>query len=341
MKVVHRRWATMAIPLAVGALFAAQAAWPQARPKPPRPVSEIRGQIRTANDSPVGRGALVTLESAHGGLVIQTQTDEQGRFTFSQLSEGVYVVTIHQPGYHDASEKVDLSTNPTAYLQITLHPKPTSSESASSPSLGPVVSARDLNVPEAAQQNFDQGRRLMLESKKPAKSVPYLQKAIHIAPRFAHAHFLLGAAYMDMGRWADAQAALEKATQLDDRLALAHLALGACLNQEGKFAAAEKPLIRALELNPEAAEGHYELGRVYWALGRWQEAEPHARKAAQLKPNLAPVHVLLGNIFLRKREAASALNEFKEYLRLEPDGLFATPAREMVAKIEKALNAPR
>ena len=44
---------------------------------------------------------------------------------------------------------------------------------------------------------------------------------------------------------------------------------------------------------------------------------------------------------LRKRDAAEALQEFKEYLRLEPNGPLAEPVREMVNKIEKALAAPR
>ncbi len=49
----------------------------------------------------------------------------------------------------------------------------------------------------------------------------------------------------------------------------------------------------------------------------------------------------MGNILLRKREAPAALHEFKEYLRLEPNGPFAAPTRELVAKIEQALRTPR
>ena len=55
---------------------------------------------------------------------------------------------------------------------------------------------------------------------------------------------------------------------------------------------------------------------------------------------MAAVHVLLGNILLRKRDARGALQEFNEYLKLDPQGPFAPAAREMVARIEKALAAP-
>ena len=42
----------------------------------------------------------------------------------------------------------------------------------------------------------------------------------------------------------------------------------------------------------------------------------------------------------RKRDAPAALQEFREYLRLEPNGPFAPPTREFVAKIEQALATP-
>ncbi len=62
---------------------------------------------------------------------------------------------------------------------------------------------------------------------------------------------------------------------------------------------------------------------------------------AALGPEFAPVHTLLGNIMLRKRDARAPLQEFKEYLRVEANGPMAAPAREMVAKMEKELAAPR
>ena len=336
---IRRCWARLTAAVLCGALSVAQAAWPQTRPKPPRAVSEIRGLVQTASGASIGRGALVMLESARGGFIEQSQTDDQGRFGFTQLGDGVYVVRVRQPGFREASEQVDLTTNPTAYLLITLHPLPSGQEPPSPLSLAPTVSVEELNVPEPAQKNFEQGRKLLLDSRDPAKSVAYFQKAIKSAPKFARAHFLLGTAYMDMGKWEDAEAALDKATQLDDTLAVAYLAFGSCLNAEKKFAEAARPLERGLELAPDVAQGHYELGRAYWALGRWQEAEPHALKAAELQPDLAPVYVLLGNIMLRKRDPTSALHYFREYLRRAADGPLAAPTRDLVAKLEKALSA--
>ncbi len=334
---------TMMLLLAVlGVTGLSSVGWPQLRPPRPLARTQIRGQVRYADGAAAPQGVMVLLESERGGLVAQTQTDSQGKFTFTQIPQERYIVKARHPGYREASERVDISLSPNAYVMMDLQPLP-QREPPAVPQEGPggFISVHLLAAPENAQNELEKGQKLLMDSKDSRGSIFHFLKAIELYPSYAQAYLFLGMAHMDQNRHKDAQSALEKAIAFNDKLAGAHLALGACLNQQGNFAAAEKPLLRGLELNPEAAEGHYELGRVYWALGRWPEAEPHARKAAALQPKFAPVHALLGNIMLRKRDAPAALQEFKEYLRLDPNGPMAEPVREMVSKIEKALGTPR
>jgi Flp pilus assembly protein TadD len=96
-------------------------------------------------------------------------------------------------------------------------------------------------------------------------------------------------------------------------------------------------LLRGLELKPDASAGHYELAKSYWDLGRWREAAPHIRKAVSGTPDLASPHVLLGNIMLRENNPQGALSEYREYLKLEPNGLMAQGVRQMIEKIQKSL----
>jgi len=112
------------------------------------------------------------------------------------------------------------------------------------------------------------------------------------------------------------------------------MALGAMYNQQKRYDEAEKALTHGLQLNPDVAQGQYEISKTYWATGKWQDAEPHAQKAAELNPSMAPVHVLLGNIALRKQDSLDALKEFKEYLRLDPNGPMAGGVAQMIQKIE-------
>jgi tetratricopeptide (TPR) repeat protein len=285
---------------------------------------------------------MVTLESIRGGLVGQTQTDAQGKFSFFQTGQSVFLVYAKYPGYKEAAEQVDLTVTPKGYVILELRPIPQEKGNVVPPEgAGAKISAQTAAAPQEARKKFEAGKKLLLEKKKPKDSISHFQSAIKAYPSFGEAYLLMGTAYMDQKQWKDARSALEKAIQLDDSLAAAHLALGVTLNEMGAFKDAEKPLTRGLELSPDFAEGQYELGRAYWAMGRWPDAEPHARKATGLQPGMAKAHVLMGNILLRERNAPAALTEFKEYLQLDPSGPLSGPTREMVSKIEKALAAPR
>ena len=329
---------SLLLTLVVMTLLTASLAWAQG---PGSSISYIRGRVRFmpgATEQPV----TVTLEDERGGTVARTQTDSRGRFIFNVHSQSIYVIKVRLAGHREVSRRVDLVSGIVTDVLIDLMPESGKDSSAAPLAVSePTISVKRLAVPEAAQSEFEKGINLLLARKEPEASIPHFRKAIEVHPAFAEAYLLLGRAYMDLVRWKEAQLALEKAILQDDKLAGAHLALGACYNEQKDFAAAEKALLRGLELDAESAEGHYELGKTYWALGRWQEAEPHARRAVTLRPDFAPVHVLMGNILLRKRDAPAALQEFKEYLRLEPQGPFAASTRDMVARIEKALAAPR
>lgn len=298
---------------------------------------ELHGQVERSDGSPFREGALVKIENSIGGIAEQLVTDSQGRFAATLPQPSRYIVTAHAPGFRDAVAEVDLQTVPRASVQLTLReaapPAPILNSTAAA-----AVSVGELNIPPAAQAEFEKGRQL-LDKHKPADSIKPLLKAIQIAPTYSQAHFLLGTAYMETGKWTDAESELNKAISLNDKLGPADLALGSCLIEEKKFADAEKPLLRGLELLPDDSQGYYDLGRTYYTLSRFPEAEERARKAITLAPDFAEAHLLLGNVMLRLRDGAHALAEFQEYLRLAPNGPFAGPAQELVKKLQAALAA--
>jgi tetratricopeptide (TPR) repeat protein len=111
------------------------------------------------------------------------------------------------------------------------------------------------------------------------------------------------------------------------------------MNEQKNYAGAQKALERSLELRPESAEAHYELARTFSALGKWDPAEAHVRRAIELNPDYAGPHVLMANIYLQQENAEEALAEYKEYLRLDPNGSMAPAARDLVKQISEALAA--
>jgi tetratricopeptide (TPR) repeat protein len=248
---------------------------------------------------------------------------------------------MSERGYKEVTVRVELISTSRGYASLELSPIPgqVSSESAANVPAGTSgnsVSAVDLSVPDNARQEYAKGENALKENKLDA-SVGHFRKAARLYEAFPQAYQMLGTVYLQQKNWKDAQAALEKAIQLDSKLGDAYLELGAVFNQTKDYPKAEVALTRGLELNPDAPGGHYELAKTYWAIGRWQDAAPHAATAVTEFPGLAAPHVLLGNILLRKNDPQGALREYEEYLRLDPNGPMAPGAREMVAKIQKAL----
>lgn len=301
--------------------------------------ARILVQVRYASGQAAGQGIAVTLEGVQGEIVAQAQTDSSGKCTFVPPSRGVYAIHVAEPGYREFRQSVDLTITPTGFVTVELYPLRKAGQPSGVPPGGPgaALSVSDLAIPNNARKEFEAGEKLLMEKHEAESSIPHFHKAIQLHDAFPQAYVMLGMALMAEENWKEAQSALERAVQLDPNSAAAYFALGASLNQQKNYSAAEKALSRGLELNPDAPEGHYELAKTYWALGRWQEAEPHALKVVAGHPELAPVHVLLGNISLRKRDPQAALREYKEYLRLEPQGPMAAASRRVVSQLEAAL----
>jgi tetratricopeptide (TPR) repeat protein len=201
------------------------------------------------------------------------------------------------------------------------------------------ISVVEAAIPSQAHKDVSAAKELLEKGQDLDKGIQLLQKAAQEYPKYAEAYLLMGVAYGHQNKWSDAASAFDRAIEIDPKYTAAYLALGALDNQQNKFAEAEKPLLTAAELNPDSADVHVQLARTYMGLNRWQDADPHAQKAVQLAPDIAESHVLLGNVLLRKQDALGALREYKESLRLVPNGPLAEPTRQVVSKIEAALKS--
>jgi tetratricopeptide (TPR) repeat protein len=296
-------------------------------------------QVRYADGRPGPRGIHVRLESAEGGAEADLDTVDGGKCQFRQSTSGVFIVRIAEGNYKEVSARVELIANPMAY--VTLNLIPLKNESKPELSVSPAdaadsVSAKDLAIPEPARLEFSKGEEA-LRAKNVDESVKHFQKAIKLFDAYPQAYRMLGDALVEKQQWPEAETALKKSIDLQPGLAPAYFDLGALRNQTKNYAGAEEALKKGLELAPDATVGKYELAKTYWAMGRWQDAAPLAAETVKALPDLAAAHVLLANIRLKQRDAAGALHEYQEYLRIEPEGAMAPQVRDMVEKIQKAL----
>ena len=112
------------------------------------------------------------------------------------------------------------------------------------------------------------------------------RQAQRIRAQKADAHFNLGVALVEQGRYQEAEKAFRQAIRFKPKNADAHNNLGVTLNRQRRYQEAEKALRQALKLNPKDANAHSNLGIALWEQGRHQEAEAAFRQALKLNPQL-------------------------------------------------------
>ena len=302
---------------------------------------EIHGQVRFAEGGAPAANVVVRLESYEGGgSISEAFTDRLGKFRFTGLPPAQYSVRVRQTGYRDAQQSVDMTTTTSGLVMLQLLPEASRSTSTST------VGTIDVNVPPAAQKEFDKGTAALAEGGKDkiAFAARCFEKAVSIYPKFVEARLKLGTAYMDLEQWEKAQQALLATIEVDPKAFNALFALSEIYLRQNKIADAEKVLVQGLAIQDQSYLGHLNLARVYWERARavkdLAQARPaleksyeEVKRALQLNADLAGAHLLKGNLLLRVSRATDAVAEFNEYLRLEPKGPFAAETRLLIEKI--------
>jgi tetratricopeptide (TPR) repeat protein len=290
---------------------------------------EVAGQVRIADLGEPAQNISVRLERFSGGIVDEMPTDNQGRFRFAGLQRGYYTVVINAEGFEPVRQHADLQMLFRAYLMFEL-----TRIKANHPDNSLVVI--DARVPQSARDEFAKAR-LALLGKNPENAVTHLERAVLLYPEFFEAHFLLGTTHMKLRQWAKAESTLNRALQIKPDNSPAMLSLGEVYWRQKRTEEAEKTLLEGLKLDDQAWQGYFTLSRLYWDLGNIPKAGPAVARTLQLKPDFAEAHLLAGNILLHVKQPERALTEYREYLRLAPKGEFASQAKELIQKLNKAI----
>jgi tetratricopeptide (TPR) repeat protein len=315
------------------ALCATAFAQRETDPSLPGASFEISGQVRAAGGQKMVANVMVRLERFSGGIVEQIATDSTGRFRFSRLSPGQYVVSAKGEGFIARTQQLDINRLiPRQYVLLQLQPE---EETFRSGNKRPAVV--DSRVPEEAQKEFEKGREALL-GKRAEEAARHLENAARLHPNFYEAHLALGSAYMESGQWVKAEAAVRRALEVGPRTSGALITLGEIYRRQKKYGEAEKTLVEALKLERGSWQGHFTLGRVYWEKGEVVKAAPHVGQALEIKPDYPEGHLLAGNIFMRLKMPENALAAYEEYLRLAPAGEFVPQTKENVTKLRQMLS---
>jgi tetratricopeptide (TPR) repeat protein len=297
-------------------------------------AGHITGRVRL-DTGQLADNVRVQLRSDMVAYQTETETDRQGRFSFTGIPLTTFHLTVEYPGYHPFSSFIDISMSRMSYEDVTLRRDRSKDERNVAPE-GPtaVIDARLAQMPPEAKAELDKGMKRRA-AQDTAGALEHYKKAIELFPSFAEAYFVMGGIYLENGSLKLAEEAFAKAVSIENRLANAQLALGLTRNLMGLMPQAEAPLLRAVELDPKNPDAHFELAKNQFALRKFPGAEVQAEKSLELKPQNPPVYVVLGYALLRQKKVAGAEQAFRQFLSIDPASPMAGDIRQIVATIEQ------
>jgi len=154
----------------------------QVQTNPNAAVVEIHGQVRFAEGGSPAANVVVRLESYEGGgSISEAFTDSAGKFRFTGLAPAQYSVRVHQSGYRDAQQTVDMTTTTSGLVMLQLlrdATRPTNTVTT--------IGTVDAGIPADAQKEFDKGTAALAQGGKDKTTVAVhcFEKAVSIYPKF-------------------------------------------------------------------------------------------------------------------------------------------------------------
>lgn len=156
------------------------------------------------------------------------------------------------------------------------------------------------------------------ESQQYAKAIPEFKKALKLDPENIAAVGCLGRAYVELGKWKEAEITLRKRLELEENppyyVFLAHV-----LMQTDRFDEAIDTCRKALDLDPQFAEAYLNIGLAYRRKRKMDEAIEAFRNAIIFDSKYSLAYRELGLTYFARGEFVAAGAALEECLKLDKD----------------------
>ena len=294
----------------------------------------LTGKVRDSVTDAGVQDVHLELSSSGSQFRPSVRSGSSGEFSFASVPEGQYSVTASKEGYETATTGVMVFPGGAPVVVISLRKQ--SAEKAHGP--GELTTARQLAIPQKARDYFEKGRKLLEEKAQPEKAIPEFQKAIDVFPSYYEAYTEIGVANYNLKKFHETEEALNKAVQLSSNKDFnAAFLLSDLYNNQQRYGAAEPLARQAATLDDSSWHGYFELARALVGLKRGSEAAAAAIKSRDLKPDNAPVYLALANAHMLEQNYSAMVQDYDEYLKLEPSGPISDNVRQRKEKLEQEL----
>lgn len=165
-----------------------------------------------------------------------------------------------------------------------------------------------------------------------ADAIPHLEASVRLGNNSSDIHNYLGAATMSLGRMEEAVGHFRRAVAAAPRDEVMHFNLGTALSGMNRTAEAETAFRRSLATNLEYADAHQNLAALLLSQGRIKEALPHFQRAADLEPDSATSRNNLGGALASAGRFAEAMLQVRRALEIDPA---YAPALDNLRKLQQ------
>lgn len=177
------------------------------------------------------------------------------------------------------------------------------------------VSVAALQVSPKAVKEFDRARKAA-EAGDSNKVIESLERAVSISPQFKEAHNNLGASYVALKKYDQAETSFRKAVEIDPQYAAAWRNLSVAAFRLGRLEEAEDAARHMAALPGDASAANYMLGV---ALVAQEKYTPEALASLRSTEATFPAARLLATeVLIRQGRLNEAVNELHSFLNVAP-----------------------
>jgi tetratricopeptide (TPR) repeat protein len=342
-------------------------------PRAAAQIGTVSGQILDVTGKPWVDIAVEAVNEQ--GAKAEAKTDKDGNFTFRNLRNGIYTVTVVLPAPNPPYVAAKLQiTSGTDTPKVNVNFKDIVAKQGSEAVEQQKKAEEEKQKFQGMKQHFDAGAALLTQvgqakadlAKAPAdqrdalkqqvtdlsgKAVTELEAAKGAAPeKDPNLHLILarlGDAYDAAGRSDDAANAYKQAIDLKPSAAY-YNNLGGILGRSGKTEDAMAAYKKSAELDPaNAAQAYRNGGITLYNVGKMKEAVEPLKKATELDPKSAQAWYLLGASLVGAMEykqvgsklevvvQPGTVEAYQKAVELDPNGQYGQQAKQGLEALQQ------
>lgn len=298
----------------------------------------IVGTVYAPDGVPINTRMRIKLTSPEWGDILAT-TDDRGRFVFSGVGSGVYMIIIdREKEYEPVTEQVEIVRNRSSVPETYTVSIRLRAVEERKPKNGPaVISAANAGVPKPALDHYENASKLARE-KDYKSALKELKLAISEYPAFVSAHNQMGVLYLRLNEIEQADNAFKAALKINPEAYEPMLNRGISLYRLGKFKDAETMFRKTLKVKGDSAVSYYYLGRTLNKLSRNEDAEAAFLTCLKMSPDdFKEAHRLLAAIYLDRGALPRVVEELEAYLKVVPTAPDAENLRQVIEHSKRAI----